>query len=683
MKCRRCLKPYVTPADAEDLTAEERAELRELESGFCPKCTIARAAPIPPLDVNDIFGKTGLLAAGNPKYEPRAGQVRLARAITDALIERKHFMGEGPCGIGKSKAYGVPAAHLARSGKKVLIVTASIALQEQLIGTDLPALQKELGWDFSFGLMKGKSNYVCRSEAESLGDGIPSDLPSDMVPAYSLVRKWSRETETGDKSELDLKPPDPVWSKFTIGTGECPGKKCSNYLRCHAKLARDKAAEADILVTNYHMLFLNMSYGGTLLPASDVAILDEAHEAADIARDVLGFTLARGSFSRIAKDAAKRGNDDLAREIRSAGKDIFDTLLRFHDSGHYKSLLRGPAPIDPARIVQALEGYVEEFPKSHIAGSATGRADQIREALEVSDPNIVYSIDVKEHYGPDGKKTRTAGIRSQYVQPGGVLSKALWGEFASVIAVSATITTDGKFDFAQRELGAPSGISTLVVETPFRFDRQALLVIPPANTLPEPNDEQFTIIAAARLLETISACGGRTLGLFTSYRALNAVWEIVMREIHKWPAENRPAILRQGDRPTQLLIREFKADCRSVLLGVTSFWTGIDVPGEALTGLVIDRLPFGSPDDPVTIRLTESDPQAFANYTVPKSILMFRQGVGRLIRSVYDVGTVVLLDKRVTTKSYGSRFLRSLPNMRRGTSTKDIRPFLVANGVSV
>lgn len=684
MKCLRCLKPYRTPADDEALTKEERAELRELESGFCPKCTEQRAARVPPLDVDAVFGKAGLLAKANPKYEPRPGQVRLAKAIARAAEGRTPFLGEGPCGIGKSKAYGATAAHLARNGKKVLIVTASIALQEQLIGTDLPALRSELGWDFSFGLMKGKNNYLCVSESGSLGDGIPDDIPRDMIPAYRIVRDWSRTTTTGDKSELETTPPAPVWGKFAVGTGECPGKKCAEYTMCFSKVARENAAKSDVLVTNYHMLFMNMAYSGKLLPVVDVVILDEAHEAADIARDVLGFSLARGSFNRIAKEASKRGSEDLARQIREGAKDVFDTLLRFHDSGHYAALLRGPAPIDPTPLVRALETFAEEYPNSNQAMAATDRADDIRSALEVSDPNMVYSIEVTAHQ-VQGRTIRTAALRSRFVQPGGYLSSALWGAYESVIAVSATFTAEGKFDFAARELGAPAGISTLVVETPFQFDRQALLVIPEPKYLPEPNDEQFTRIAAARLLETIWACGGRTMGLFTSYRALNAVYEIVLREVLKWPAEKRPRILRQGGQDsasTQILIRDFKLDCRSVLLGVTSFWTGIDVPGEALTGLVIDRLPFGRPDDPVTLRLAETDKNVFANYMVPKSILMLRQGVGRLIRSVYDIGTVVILDKRVTTTPYGSRFLRSLPRMRRGTSTKEIRPFLAANGVS-
>jgi ATP-dependent DNA helicase DinG len=670
--------PFASDLD-EDLEQPEETEAKER---FCVPCTAAREVVVPPLDVDAVFGPKGLIAAKNPRYEARPGQVRLSKAIASALVNGHHFMGEGPCGIGKSKAYGVPAAHLARHGKKVLIVTASIALQEQLVETDLPALRAELGWDFTVGVMKGKSNYVCVDQLDNLGDGIPGDLSNEDRRAYQLVHAWALTSKRGDKSELSIKPPDSVWSKFTMPTGDCPGKRCSEYIRCHSKIARDKAAEADILVTNYHMFFLNMAYGGTLLPASEVVILDEAHEAADIARDVLGFQIGAGAFKKFPTFAERKGNGTIAKMIREGVNEFFHTLLRFHDSDQYKSLLRWPAPFGAEKLVDGLEAFAATFAKSPLADAAINRAQAIKSALALEDENLVYSIQVTERPNGFGPPTRRAALRAQYVSPGPALSSMLWDSYKSVVAVSATITTDGRFDFARRELGAPSGISELVVETPFAFDRQALLVVPPTSELPEPNDERFPRVAAKKLVEAIEASDGRTLALFTSYRALHLAYEAVVSAVAKWPVEKRPRIMRQGEAPTQLLIRDFKLDHRSVLLGVTSLWTGIDVQGQALTTVVIDKLPFGSPDDPVTIRLSESDPQSFANYMVPKSILLLRQGVGRLIRSTSDVGAVVLLDKRLVTKSYGSRFLRSLPTMRRGTSAAHIRTFLAAHGVA-
>lgn len=658
MKCRRCF-----------ILFDDESEIEE--GSICKDCQKQRDAAVPALDVAGVFAAGGLLAGDNPAYEVRPGQVRLAAAIFDALANGRHLLGEGPCGIGKSKAYGVPAAWLASHGKRVLIVTASIALQEQLIKKDLPDLRKELGWDFDFALMKGKSNYLCKMQLP-LADA--AGLGHDEVFDFHAVAEWASKTKTGDKGELTHKPADHVWSRFSTTSDACPGSKCSKYRECYATKAREAAAGAGIIVCNYHLFFLNLAYGGQILPASDVVILDEAHEAADIARELLGFTISEHTFKRLANDASKRGAHAESRELREAAAEIFATLGRFYDSGHYDKLLRWPVPVDPARIENAVDAYVGACAKSHLVDNALAAKRRIVEGLQVSNPNCVYFIESKE--SPDHQHRRIT-FRARYVSVAPILRELLWETYSSVVAVSATLTTDARFDFVRRELGVPEEARELAVESPFDFRSQAMLVVPPATALPEPNDPRFVEVASRHVIETIEACGGRTLGLFTSYRALNAVYDVVRRHFN-----GRIRILKQGDQSTGALVKTFKEDVRSVLLATTSFWTGVDVPGEALTGLVIDRLPFGAPDDPVAIRIAEADPRAFANYTVPKSILVFRQGVGRLIRSQRDVGAVVVLDRRLTTKSYGSRFLKSLPTMTRVASTSAIAPFLRARGVA-
>lgn len=667
-KCQRCAAPHDDEAGA-----------------VCEPCLVERLRPAPPLDVEAMFAKGGPLAAGNPAYEARPGQVRLARGIFDALAQGHHLLAEGPCGIGKSKAYGVPAAHLAAHGKRVLIVTASIALQEQLVKKDLPALQDELepaGLAFDFALMKGKSNYLCREQA-GLSDS--AGLQGQDADDFRAVSAWARATldrapgvsGVGDKSELLIKPSDLVWGRFSTSSDACPGKKCPSHASCFATRARDRAANAGVIVTNYHLFFLNMAYGGQVLPAFDVVILDEAHEAADIARDLLGFRLSEHTFRRFANDADKRGARDVGRDLRTQAAAFFDRLARFHDSPHYKAFLRWPAidALDPATLEQAVDRYAQACAKSHLLDGALLAKARLRAALELSDPNCVYWIEARP--APAGERRRCA-LQARYVSVAPVLREQLWDACPSVVAVSATLTTDGRFDFVRRELGVPAdGVRELAVDSPFDFPHQAMLVTPPAHELPEPNDAAFVEVAARRVIEVIEACGGRTLGLFTSYRALDAIAERVRRHF-----AGRLVILTQRDGPAALLARRFKDDARSVLLGTTSFWTGIDVPGEALTGLVIDRLPFGGPDDPVAIRVAEADPRAFANFTVPKAILVFRQGIGRLIRSQKDVGVAVVLDKRLSSKSYGSRFLRSLPPMTRAASTTAIAPFLRSKGVA-
>jgi len=660
MKCRRCTAEIESTDDDSD------------DEIICAPCIEEREAPVPPLDVEAVFGPGGPLSVGKENYEARPGQVRLAREIFDALAGGSHLLAEGPCGIGKSMAYGVPAAYLASQGKRVLIVTASIALQEQLVKQDLPAMQKMLPWKFSFALMKGKNNYLCKQQ---FGTADNAGLAYQDALDFKTVSEWSRETKRGDKSELLIKPSDLVWGRFSTSSDECPGKKCAQYKECYATQARTAAANAGVIITNYHLFFLNMAYGGTILPASDVVILDEAHEAADIARELLGFRISMGVIRRLANDAQKRGAARVGARLREVGQSFFDTLTRFHDSPHYKSLLRWAAPVDPGPLEAALDDFIGACAKSHLVERAVAARQRIREAVEVSDPNCVYWIDVKDPTSPGAP--RRVSIEARYVNPAPVLSTQLWAAYPSVVAVSATLTTDGRFDFVRGELGVPTAARELCVESPFNFTEQAMLVVPPSTELPEPNAPEFVDVAARRMIEVIEACGGRTLGLFTSYRQLNAVYERVCRHFR-----GRVRVLRQGEMPVGLLAKTFKEDVRSVLLGTTSFWTGIDVPGDALTGLVIDRLPFGQPDDPVSIRINETDPKAFAHYTVPKSILVFRQGVGRLIRSQRDVGAIVVLDKRVTTKGYGARFLKSLPQMKRAGSTSAIAPFLRSKGVA-
>lgn len=547
----------------------------------------------------------------------------------------------------------------------MLIVTASIALQEQLITKDLPAISKEFG-AFSFAMLKGRSNYLCVEQTASAGD---DGLAGDDVSAFDVVSTWAKTTKTGDKSELPIKPSDLVWRRFSISTDECPKRRCPSFEECHATKARERASSAGVIVTNYHLFFLDLASGGQILPSCDVVILDEAHEAADIARDLLGSRVSRGSFERIAK-AAKETNGKLGDRIRTEAEAFFDRLLRFHDSDHYAKIIRWPLPIDPSGLVDATTDFVRSNAKHHLAESALRLVGAVESGVQVKDPDCVYAIEVKENV-----RGRNAALVSRYVHPGGYLARNMWPKYRAIVAVSATLTTDASFDFVRRELGVPDSAQEVIVDTPFDFESQALLVVPPETDLPEPSDPRFLDVATLHIIRTIEACGGRTLGLFTSYRALNNVYERVKQAFPEL------TILRQGGAPTAVLVDRFKADTRSVLLGTTSLWTGVDVPGEALTGLVIDKLPFGSPDDPVALRISETDRTAFGTFTVPKSILTLRQGVGRLIRSRRDVGAVVILDRRLSTKGYGKRFVRSLPSMRRATSTAQIAPFLRAKGV--
>jgi ATP-dependent DNA helicase DinG len=632
--------------------------------------------------LDQVFGKDGLFAARFPGYEVREGQVALARVVDEAMAGGRHALGEGPCGTGKGVAYGVPAVwHAHHRKKRVVIATANIALQEQLIEKDLPLLAEVLPWPFRFALLKGRNNFLCVDrlrESEARGElaGLIDDEQSRQADA---VLAWASSTDNGDVSELPFVPLPQVWSKVSVGSDECKGDDCPFREECFAERAKAVAHEANIVVTNYHMLFAHLAVRretgqDLVLPPFDLLVCDEAHEAAEIARDFFGFTVSEQSVSRLARAAVDFGDKKLADGLRQRARELFDRVAAFARSPAYRKRLRQPGFVAAASLTHELEALAARG--DAVAGDET-RAREVRaaarnaarlartaaaridEAVLQSDPGKVYWIELDNR--------ERAKLEGKPIDVSELLREELFGATESVTLVSATLTAGGSFDFVRRELGVPDGALEVVAESPFDFESQALLVVPDEG-LPDPREPEFPDAAAELVGRVMHFCDGRTLGLFTSYRVLNAVYERVRGNGYR--------VLRQGDLPRTELARIFKEDIRSVLLGTDSFWTGIDVPGEALTGLVIDKLPFPHPDDPVVSAICERDPRAFDNYLVPRAIITLRQGVGRLIRSRADFGVVVLLDRRVAEKRYGRRFLRSLPPMLTSRRIENIPRFL-------
>ncbi len=631
--------------------------------------------------LNEVFGAAGLLAQRFPGYEPRDGQVALARMVDQAMREGRHALGEGPCGTGKGVAYGVPAVWHAHHGKKrVVIATANIALQEQLVTKDLPLLAEVLPWKFTFTLLKGRNNYLCldrMAESEARGE-LAGLVQDEMERQVQQLVAWAGQTTTGDVSEVRFVPLPLAWSRFSVGSDDCKGDGCHFRETCFSERAKAAAAEADIVVTNYHLLFAHLAVRretglDLVLPTFDFLVLDEAHEAADIARDFFGFSVSEYTITRLARAADERGKKKLGEELRREAADFFGVAARCARSPAYKCRLKSPMLPVPARLLGALghlathaaaveEDESEERDKRAKARLVRRQAEvaaaRLREVTGLSDSNKVYFIDL------DGKGRAKLGGKP--IQVADLLRAELFERTESVSLVSATMTTAGTFDFIRGEVGAPADALELVAESPFDFEKQALLIVP--EGLPDPRESGFIDAVAAAVKQVIDACNGRTLGLFTSYRNLNAVYERISRNGHR--------VLRQGELPRTELTRIFKEDVSSVLLGTESFWTGIDVPGEALTGLVIDKLPFPNMDDPVVDAICARDRRAFDGYLVPRAIILLRQGVGRLIRSQKDVGVAVILDRRIAEKAYGRRFLRSLPPMLTSRKLDSIARFL-------
>lgn len=627
--------------------------------------------------IDTVFGPQGLLARRFRGYAPRPGQIALARAVDAAIRDGVHLLAEAPTGTGKSVAYAVPASyHAAKHERRVVLVTSSINLQEQLVAKDLPMLAELLPWDFRFALLKGKRNYLCLSrlqEAEGQGEMLAD--ASDMQMRGAILG-WARTTQTGDVSELPFEPPARVWQRFSTSAEDCKGSDCRFYGECFAVKARAAADDAELIVSNYHMLSVHLqlreaSGMDLVLPAFDVAVCDEGHKMADIAREFFGFRLTLGSIRWAGRLLGRVGRGALAERLEAEAGTFFEALAAYEHSAAYQRRLREPSPVPWTRLRQRLREAARNYQDAlDGAPDADARADMkramarawalalhIEEAMQLTDVGSVYFLEPLPRGG--------VALCSKAIDVSERLRESFFEPARSVIVTSATLTTGGRFDYARSELGVPAP-RELVVESPFDFARQALLIVP--EDMPEPTDPSFPKAVARALARIIELAGGRTLGLFTSYRNLEVA--------HARVAGCGYRVLRQGELPRTQLVEAFREDIRSVLLGTESFWAGVDVPGEALSCVVIDRLPFPSPDDPVLDALSERDPDWFRRVSLPRAIIAFKQGFGRLIRARTDRGVVVVLDERLVTKRYGRKFLRSLPPVLKSRRLEHVRDFL-------
>ena len=678
--------------------------------------------------IDATFGPDGYLAKKwGYRYQPREGQIDFARAVDRSLRGRTHLLSEVPCGTGKGIAYSVPATyHAATRGQVVVIVTANIALQEQLVQQDLPLLAEILPWAFSYGLLKGRSNYLCRTQYEKVrlshrqqamfGESGGSRDERDRMRLMKWAQAEIAESGYGDNSSLDWKPADKLWRELSVAPEDCRGSKCSFADTCGALAAQRSARRSQIVVTNYHLFFLNLLIGmekgmDLILPPFDVAIFDEAHLAANIARDFFGWKIGEGSVRRVARHF--RGADPaLMESLEQAGGWFFEQMLQLRrDRDRYKARVvtdrLNEHDIKAAhQLLERLSTFLVRLNEetqglASIASNGSRQAiDQLggaeimvsrAEKLIGAVTSVLKNDDDNEVIFIEEDEFHKAHVSCRLVKPAQVLRGALFGktvvhppapdapadpasdpEPVSVVCTSATLATESSFDFAKSELGVPR-CEEIVVDSPFDYERQALFIIPDVC---DPNDPRFTAEVAAVLLRTIELARGRTLGLFTSRKRMNEVFDSV--------APRTPfRIIRQDDGQRTQLIEEFRRDTHSVLLGVASFWAGVDVPGESLSCVFIDKIPFPTPDDPVLERLMEHDKRAWSGYAVPRAIIEFKQGFGRLIRSSTDRGVIVCCDSRLITKGYGKQFLRAMPKgMQKIRNLEAIREWLDGPGAA-
>ena len=644
----------------------------------------------------DFLGPHGVLSESLPGFEHRAGQVEMAARIEETLRGDGALMIEAGTGIGKSFAYLIPAL---LCGERVVISTATRNLQDQLFDKDLPQLQRILGSRVPVARMKGRENYLCRLEWEKLQTA--GDLKLDARRAADLRRiaAWAEKTKTGDRDEIrGLRGPTDYWRGISTISDNCIGRRCPHHEECHLTTLRKRAHSSQILIVNHHLLVADLIVRqtdfGEVLPEYDHLIVDEAHRLEDAATHGFSSTLSGAAADRLATDLTrflKRSVPEPAsppaiRRLRRSYRELFEILAPERDDRpqvfHPESLpAEAGGNAEAASLqLQALESHLlkvrealRENPPPDGSDAETGaerllkRITEFRielSALMTPRPDYVHwSVFRRETARSEGgggraatRRTRTCYASAAPVHPGGELRQGLFDPLKSCVLTSATLALDGGFDYAADALGVTK-TSGRVVPSPFRFEDQARLYVP--RDLVEPRDPGFPDAAAEQMLHLVGASRGRALLLFTSWGNLERVGRVF------GAACPFPVLRQQRSGGHAALLDSFRKTPNAVLLGVRSFWEGVDVPGDALTLLVIDKLPFPVPSDPLhrarADRAEEATGDGFSSYSVPQAALTLKQGLGRLIRTQQDVGLAAVLDSRLVHKGYGRRLLRSLP----------------------
>ncbi|MDG2159771.1 MAG: ATP-dependent DNA helicase [Acidimicrobiales bacterium] len=607
--------------------------------------------------------------------EHRPGQEAMSRRIAEAIEEGSHLVIRAGTGTGKSLAYLVPAI---LSGQRTIVATATKALQDQLAGKDLPFLVEHLDHQFNFAVLKGRSNYVCRqrldevaeSEAQQALDGLAETANADELQA---IAAWADTTETGDRADLPIQPTPATWAAVSVGSHECPGAvKCPRGGDCFSEKARSAAAGADVVVTNLHLYGIDVATDGMILPEHDLAILDEAHQTEDVLAQACGFELRGGRFTALVRNA---------RSILTGSRAIEDVNNLV---GHLVDALAGHVG---RRLVPAEDGDLRsalELARSRLAGlrselmniPTTGPGDVAARRARALQTLGTLSGDVDAALNLDGGPmpgAKVAWVEGRADRPvlhvapvevGEVLNQKLWGD-RTVVLTSATVPANladrlGMTDHPHRfeDVGSP-----------FDFDRQALLYC--ATSLPDPREADYRAACHDEIERLAVAAGGRMLALFTSRRALDEAVE-ALRDRLPW------TVLHQDDLPKPLLMARFAEDETSCLFGTKGLWHGIDVPGTSLSLVVIDRIPFPRPDDPLlSARRDLVGSGAFREIDLPLAATELAQGAGRLIRTGDDIGVVAVLDRRLATnRSYRWDLLEAMPPMARTSDPREVVSFL-------
>jgi ATP-dependent DNA helicase DinG len=628
------------------------------------------------ITVESIFGPGGMLEKRHPGYEFRPSQLAMAKIATDAFEKHQHVVIEAGTGTGKTLAYLLPAI---RSGRRVVISTATKSLQEQLFQKDVPFLQKHFAPNLKAALMKGRANFLCRQKVHQM-EGQPVLKGIDEIDWYSQIKDWEKLTETGDRSELTFLPDDAeLWNRIDARSDLCTGQKCAEFQRCFVTAMHQRAHEADLIIVNHHLFFADLAIRqddfGSILPEYSAVVFDEAHEIEDVASDYFGRQLSSYRFEELARDT-----ESMLRILRIEASPLRKHLARLRErarafferfperEGRYPF---GPAERhafldqnreaydDLAAAVKHTEAELSAItPKPEEIIALARRAAETRRELaflmESEEKSYVYWYE---------RRGRGVFLAATPIDVSDILREKLFDQFDTVILTSATLAVGGRFDYLKQRLGvSPSQEEVLPQE--FDFESQALLYLP--KSLPDVRNPAFASAAADEIVRLLEISQGRAFCLFTSYAQ--------MKDLHgRVSGRVGFPLLLQGTAPRSILLDRFRSTPNAVLFATSSFWQGVDVPGAQLSCVIIDKLPFAVPSDPIVAArvraLTEDGRNAFAEYQVPEAVLALKQGFGRLIRSKTDRGILAILDNRIQRMQYGKIFLESLPKYQ---TTQDL-----------
>jgi ATP-dependent DNA helicase DinG len=654
------------------------------------------------VSLHNFFAPGGILSKTHPAYEFRRGQLQMAQAVEQALAEKRHLIVEAGTGTGKTLAYLLPVI---RSGKRVIVSTGTKNLQEQLFYKDIPFIEQALfpngEGKLNVCYMKGRNNYLCRKKLYDLTDQ-PVLSGLEEIEHYRAIAAWEKTTHTGDRAELaSLPEASALWHKLDARSDTCLGQKCSAFETCFITEMHRRAMESDIIIVNHHLFFADLAIkqaseyapDAGILPEVGAVIFDEAHELEDIAGSYFGVSVSNNRIEELARDveASLTRNKLLSSAIIGALKSLRDRSQLFFSvlpagEGRFAFENRrefleenGDEFLALQQSLERLGAELQNLPsKAEEIFTFSRRARELQVQLgflmESENHNTVFWIERRGSRGGNvpGRRSGNVYLQATPIDVAPILKSTLFEQLETAVLTSATLAVSGVFAYMRGRLGLEHA-REVVLPSHYDYSQQALLYVPP--DLPDPRTPQFAAKAADRVRRLLEITRGRAFVLFTSYSQMNEIYQRLLGEL-EFPT------LLQGDAPKSALLEEFRLTPHAVLFGTSSFWQGVDVQGEQLSCVIIDRLPFAVPSDPVVAaRVKAIDAEggnAFFDYQVPAAVITLKQGFGRLIRSLHDRGLLTLLDNRILKKAYGRTFVESLPNYRRSTDIRDVEQFFGA-----